>query len=235
MEGFLGNLAVGKVLDLVYPRFCLRCKREGTAWCNACAANFTPMPLVARCPFCHREGSSRTCAECRKETSLDGLTCFVPYGNAVVREALTGWKYHGDPELARAIAGWVRTAATRAPDALPSASTVTHVPLHASRKRHRGFDQAEEIARFLATAIGAERASLLTRVEATSPQASRAASDRALGDLDHVFSAAPGSVPRRVILCDDVCTSGATIDAAARALKAGGAEKVWGFVVAVGG
>lgn len=228
------ELAVGRVLDLVYPRFCLRCKTEGTAWCAACAANFSPLPPVARCPFCHAEGSPRTCADCRKRTSLDGLMAFAPYGNAVVREALTGWKYHGDPELARAVYGWIRQfAATRDVESFRGA-VVTCVPLHASRRLHRGFDQAEEIARAFAAATGAEFRPLLARVEATSPQAARAVSDRRVGDLDHAF-AAQGTVPRRVVLCDDVATSGATIDAAARALKAAGAERVWGFAVAVGG
>lgn len=229
------DVAVGSILDLVYPRFCLRCKTEGTMWCQACAANFSPLPPPARCPFCHTEGSPRTCADCRPRTSLDGLTAFAPYGNAVVREALTGWKYHGDPELARAVSGWIRqTAATRDVASFFRGAVVTCVPLHAARRRHRGFDQAEEIARTLAVAMGAEFRPLLARVEATSPQAARAASDRLVGDLDHAF-AAVGHVPRRVVLCDDVCTSGATMDAAARALKSAGAERVWGFAIAVGG
>lgn len=234
MARVLGNLAIGRVLDLVYPRFCLRCKSEGTAWCAACAANFSPVPPAPRCPFCHAEGSPRTCAGCRPHASLDGLAAFAPYGNAVVREALTGWKYHGDPEYGCAVAGWIRQfAATRDVEWLRGAA-VTHVPLHDGRRRHRGFDQAEEIARVFADAIGAEFRPMLARVEATSPQAARRASDRLVGDLDHAFRAL-GPVPRRVVLCDDVATSGATIDAAARALKAAGAERVWGFAVAVGG
>jgi predicted amidophosphoribosyltransferase len=234
MEGFVRRLAV-RVLDLVFPRFCLRCGAEGTAWCAGCAASFVPVPPVARCPFCGADGSWRACASCRGETYLDGLVAAASYGNATVREALTSWKYHGDPETGRVVDLWIRqAAAARGTWPLPSGATVAHVPLHASRRRHRGFDQAEEVARSFAAALGLPSAVLLARETATESQAKRSAAERLVGDLDGAFVAV-GSVPRKVILCDDVCTSGATMDAAAKALKEAGAETVWGFAVARGG
>lgn len=235
MEGFLGNLgSVAAALDLVFPRFCLRCGTEGTAWCDGCAASFSPLPPVARCPFCETTGSWRACGGCREETYLDGLAAVAPYGNAVVREALTAWKYHGDPEMGRAVDLWIRQAvASRDTLVFPSGATVTHLPLHVSRRRHRGFDQAEEVARSLSDTLGLPRRTLLVRTHATASQARRAAGERMVGDLDGAF-AAVAEVPRKVILCDDVCTSGTTLDAAARALKEAGAEVVWGFAVARG-
>lgn len=234
MEGLVGQLAIGRLLDLVFPRFCLRCGTEGTSWCGHCRANFVPLPPPARCPFCEQTGSWRTCADCRDETDLDGLVAAAPYGNAVVRGALTAWKYQGDPEMGQAVDGWIRQAVgSRDRFAFPSGATVAHVPLHASRRRHRGFDQAEEVARVLSGALGLPRASLLVRDRATASQARRSSTDRMVGDLDGAF-VATGDIPRKVILCDDVCTSGATMDAAAHALKEAGAEIVWGFVVARG-
>lgn len=172
--------------------------------------------------------------DCRGETFLDGLTAVAPYANAVVREALTAWKYHADPAMGEAIDLWIRQAVSaRGTRAFPEGAVVTHLPLHASRRRHRGFDQAEDVARFLARSIGAEHRTLLVRTERTASQARRAAEERVVGDLDGAF-AATGAVPPRVILCDDVCTSGATMDAAARALKLAGARFVWGFAVARG-
>ncbi|OGM00075.1 hypothetical protein A2501_02935 [Candidatus Uhrbacteria bacterium RIFOXYC12_FULL_57_11] len=221
-------------MDLVFPRFCLRCGVEGTAWCEGCAASFAPFPPVARCPFCETTGSWRTCADCRDETYLDGLTAIAPYGNAIVREALTTWKYHGDPEMGRVVDLWIRqVVGSRDAFVFPSGATVTHLPLHASRRRHRGFDQAEEVARSLASTLDVASRALLVRTHATSSQAKRASAERMVGDLDDLFRAT-GEVPRKVILCDDVCTSGATMDAAAKAFKEAGAEIVWGFSVARG-
>lgn len=195
---------------------------------------FSPRPAEACCAFCHASGSPTTCADCRGETFLDGLTSVAPYGNAIVREALTNWKYHADPEMGKAIDLWIRqSVGSRDRSSFPSGATITFLPLHASRRRHRGFDQAEEVARSFAAAIGTSHQSLLRRTTATASQAQRSASERRVGDLDGIFETV-GPVPESVIVCDDVCTSGATIDAAAEALKRAGAKHVWGFVVAQG-
>lgn len=234
MEGFFGHLAIGKALDLVFPRFCLRCRAEGAAWCDVCAATFVPAPPRPRCAFCGTEGSTRTCDDCKPHTFLDGLTAVAPYGNAVVREALTAWKYHGDPMMGDAVALWIRQSLRAAPDRVAWDAHVTHVPLHAARRRHRGFDQAEEVARVLAEELRVTHRSLLARSVNTASQAQRAAADRRVGDLDGTFVPTT-TIPERVLLCDDVCTSGATLDAAAQTLKAHGAKWVWAFVVAQGG
>jgi len=194
---------------------------------------FSPLPAEACCAFCHAPGSS-TCGDCRPETFLDGLTSVAPYGNAVVREALTNWKYHADPEMGKAIDLWIRqSVGSRDRSSFPVDATITFLPLHASRLRHRGFDQAEEVAKSLASVLGTTHASLLARTTATASQAQRSATERKVGDLDGIFETV-GRVPKSIILCDDVCTSGATIDAAAEALKRAGAKRVWGFVVAQG-
>ncbi len=233
MEGVERAVEIGRVLDWIFPRFCLRCKSEGSSWCQSCAITFSPRPAEACCAFCHASGP-QTCKDCRSETFLDGLTSVAPYGNAVVREALTNWKYHADPETGKAIDLWIRqSVGVRDRSLFPSDATITFLPLHASRRRHRGFDQAEEVARSLASAIGTSHQSLLKRTTATASQARRSASERRVGDLDGIFETV-GPVPESVIVCDDVCTSGATIDAAAEALKKAGAKRVWGFVVAQG-
>jgi predicted amidophosphoribosyltransferase len=110
---------------------------------------------------------------------------------------------------------------------------VTHVPLHQVRHRQRGFDQAEIIAREVGEIYGVPVVPLLERVRKTAPQARREA--RQVGEMDEVFTVVSGiEVPKFVLLCDDVFTSGATMDAAAKALKEAGAEMVWGFVLGKG-
>ena len=151
-----------------------------------------------------------------------------------VREALTNWKYHADPEMGKAVDLWVRqSVGARDRSSFPVDATITFLPLHVSRRRHRGFDQAEEVARSLASALGSTHRPLLERTISTASQAKRSATERLVGDLDGAFEAV-GPVPESVILCDDVCTSGATLDAAAEALKRAGAKAVWGFVIAQG-
>jgi predicted amidophosphoribosyltransferase len=110
---------------------------------------------------------------------------------------------------------------------------VMPVPLHEVRKRQRGFDQAEVIAQEVGKLYCVPVVPLLERVRKTAPQARREA--RQVGEMDEVFAVVSGiEVPKFVLLCDDVFTSGATMDAAARVLKEAGAQMVWGFVLGKG-
>jgi ComF family protein len=226
-------------LDWLFPRFCLGCGQEGSAWCSVCAASFVPERPRPRCPFCEVEGSSRTCFGCRQETYLDGLTAIAPYGNQVIRQALTSWKYDADPQMGEAVGLWIRQFFLPRPGfgisdtGSRNRQVITHLPLHISRRRHRGFDQAEQIAAALSRETRLDHETLLVRIKATASQAKRSHQARLVGDLDGIFQPA-GPVPDSVILCDDVFTSGATMDAAAKALKDAGAKSVWGFAVARG-
>ncbi len=230
------------VLDALFPRRCAGCGREGTVWCRACADAFAPAPPPAACPFCGTEGSDRACAACVRTHALDGLTALFAYADPRVRRMLTGWKYQGDAAYAGVISGWIggRLSAGRVPGFL---SISTPVPLHASRLRSRGFNQAETVSRAAAASLGLPHADLLARVRKTAPQAKIAHAQRRAADLSGAFEfipplskGRPGGVaaPERVLLCDDVFTTGATMDAAAAALKAAGAGEVWGFAVAKG-
>jgi predicted amidophosphoribosyltransferase len=151
------------------------------------------------------------------------------YADPVLRRAITQWKYAGDPDAWRPLARLVRAHATHL--APFETFAVSWIPLHADRLRERGFDQAELIAREVAASIGRETKRLLMRKSWTAPQARR--EGRQVGELDGAF-VARGDMPSAVLLCDDVFTSGATMDAAAKELKEAGASLVWGFTLARG-
>ena len=102
------------------------------------------------------------------------------------------------------------------------------VPVHCSRLRERGFDQATWIAYVVGEEIGQSAVGLLERVHATLQQARRAGED-----LMGSFRARQ-PIDGRVLLCDDVCTSGATLEAAAAACKEAGATHVWAYTIARG-
>ena len=113
---------------------------------------------------------------------------------------------------------------------------VTHTPVHASRRRMRGFDQAEVLSNWAGEMFLMPVESLLVRSKKTKPQAKVDHKKRRVGTLYGIFALHPNvsELPRRVLLCDDVFTSGATMDAAAKCLKEAGVEEVWGFVIAKG-
>jgi predicted amidophosphoribosyltransferase len=164
--------------------------------------------------------------------ALDGVASLGWYRDPVLRGAIWQAKYIGDERVWDVIERWIRGSAVEA--RLPLRPwVVAHVPLHAARCRERGYDQAKRIADILARHLGLPEEDMLTRKSWTDPQARTGSHDRALGDLEGAFRAV-GQPPQFVLLCDDVFTSGATMDAAARTLKDAGAEVVWGFVLGRG-
>jgi predicted amidophosphoribosyltransferase len=232
MESRFSHLAV----NTLFPRFCLGCEKEGSLWCGVCDSAWNVRVLSAACPFCSKSGSDRVCDGCEEGVYLDGLSSFVPYGNPVVRGALNHWKYYGDVSAERVIKKWLQQSVSRLVPPFFYFS-VAHVPAHETRKRARGFDQAEKVSHFAAEIFGKEWMRLLHRKQKTRAQAGVHHLQRRVGELDGVYEIHPGvqELPENVLLCDDVFTSGATMDAAAKCLKEAGVKKVWGFVVAKGG
>lgn len=233
MENRLRDL----VVESLFPRFCAACHKEGSLWCEICAQTWTIKPPAPACGFCHIEGSQTTCRSCASTTFLDGLIAFGPYANPVIRSLLRSWKYIGDRSAEPVLQRWLFREADRLrPPLLPF--FIVPIPLHIKRERVRGFDQARVLADWIEQMYGLPVTAMLERSIPTRSQAQVTDHLRQVGELDEVFALrsewAHERVPKHVLLCDDVFTSGATMDAAAQVLKQHGAETVWGFVIAKG-
>ncbi len=222
-------------LETLFPRFCLSCGHEGQIFCLSCMQNWIWRPGPASCPFCGEQGSDRTCETCRQNTFLDGLVCYAPYGNPIVRQAIGQWKYDGDRSVEFVLKRWLMQSAHRLK---PSMETfvVSPVSSHVTRKRSRGFDQAEIVSIWVSELFLSPMHELLVRTQKTKPQAKQKHVSRSIGSLDGIFQIHPNVIdlPTHVLLSDDVFTSGATMDAAAKCLKEAGVEEIWGFVIAKG-
>jgi ComF family protein len=149
-----------------------------------------------------------------------------------LREIIHAFKYSARRSLARPLARLVRAqAATHA--VLDDVDAIVPVPLHRSRKRTRGFNQARDLARALK--LDAPVLNALRRVRATRPQADLPAAQRHRNVRDAFALAAPRKLPPPgacVLLVDDVCTTGATLEACARVLKRAGVREVRAVTVA---
>ena len=205
--------------------------------CAPCQTSWSLRPLEPACAFCRKTGSNVTCHACRSSTFLDGLIAFGPYANPVVRTMLRSWKYIGDRSAEPMLQQWLFRDADRLHPPLHPFFVVP-IPLHEKRERERGFNQADVLAQWIEQMYGLPVLSLIRRSVHTQPQAHVTGRERRLGELDAIFSLNPlfveDGVPAYVLLCDDVFTSGATMDAAAELLKNHGAKQVWGFVIAKG-
>lgn len=191
--------------------------------CRRCRGRLAPFPRHL-CPAClgHRPGPAGLCPSCRRAVPYADLLALWLY-RPPLTELLRRYKFGGLEFLGSELADCV--AAELAGRLAPSLEAVTAVPLHWWRRLRRGFDQAESVARPLALRLGLPFLPLLGRRLPTGRQArlGRAARRR---NLRGAFSARHGPPPRHLLLVDDVVTTGATAEAAVRALLTAGALTV---------
>lgn len=208
--------------DALFPRFCVACSREGALLCQTCQASWAPRPIEENI---------------LADRDVYGIWSVLPYADPVARQLITAWKYRYDTssweilrrKLAPSFSTFGLTLGLRHIEAI--------VPLPLSRKRRceRGFDQADEIAKWLSRLTGVPTRPLLVRRHRDGHQAERSVDERQKAMLASPFAVPlTPNIPRRVLLVDDVWTTGATMDAGARTLKLAGVEEVHGFSLAKG-
>jgi ComF family protein len=212
------------LLDLIFPPRCAGCGRRGAWLCGACLSQVAPLAP----PWCQQCGrpwpaGQRRCRFCRQGdlAALDWARAAYPHSGAI-RAAIHRFKYAGDLARAESLAALLTPLLAQAPASV-SLPRVVPVPLSAVRQRERGYNQAAELARLLAQARGWPLDTRLVRVRATPPQVGldRAARQE---NVRGAFAWRGDTLAgQRVLLVDDVMTTGATANECAATMKAAGA------------
>lgn len=217
------------LLDLIYPPQCPGCGRVGVLFCERCRwqVQVYPTDVCIRCgqPLLVR-GLCPACAS--GAAPLDAVypaTVFVH----PIRQAIHAFKYEGVRDLAGPLAEWL--AAAWQSHGL-AADLIAPVPLHRKREAERGYNQSALLARELGQRVGVPVAPAeLVRTVQTRPQVGLSRAERRANTAD-AFRCAGKVTDLRIVLIDDVCTTGATLEACAAQLKAAGAAQVVGLTVA---
>lgn len=219
-----------RLLDALLPPRCVGCGARGAEVCPACLT--AVRPLGPTCPRCSVPSpGARICRQCAARPSpVRAVLAAYPFAGPL-RAAILAFKYRGRTRLLPFL-----SAALAAPLATRplEVDLVVPVPLSPARLRTRGFNQAELLAQPLATAHGWTLAPAALLRARDTPQQTRLPARERRANVAGAFAVAePAAVQgRRVLLVDDVCTTGATLEACATPLLAAGAAGVWAIVVA---
>lgn len=233
----LGNV----IIDQLFPPHCVICHRYGAWLCNHCLGKVDVIhpPICYQCGLPQDKASSPTrditpvCEQCRQRLStLDGR-CAYAFHNGPLRQAIHHLKYQDQQSLAIPLGrlmsdGW----AALSPCDL-DIDVVVPVPLHTTRQKERGYNQATLLALELGAYLQRPVVqNTLVRIRATAPQVELGVQERRENVRnafrcinDHLSS-------KRVLLIDDVCTTGSTLEAASNALRDGGVSFVWAYTLA---
>lgn len=236
------------LLDLAYPARCGGCDRvSGTGLCDRCRERLRPVTRLG-CLHCGEPARPGTralaaCPRCSAGRPFDLARAPYLYEDPL-RHALRALKFSLRESVAEALAGLLAESvlASREEPAghvqdIPfgEVDVVCPVPLHSTRERRRGFNQSDLLGRRVAEALGARyEPRLLVRTRETRPQFGLDPRERE-ENVDAAFGRLPtvcDLAGMRVLVVDDIVTTGATVAACARALRGGGAARVWALALA---
>lgn len=206
----LTDYLLNTALDVLFPPRCVGCGCVGSLFCARCQAAIPTPPPV-----------------CEPDSPLAEWRATAEFGGAI-QHIIHAYKYKNQRRFAAPLA-------ERMADVLAASgwqpTLITAAPLHASRQKERGYNQAALLAERIARAAGAPfRGEIIWRVRATRPQVGLNARERR-ENMANAF-AARDVAGESIVIVDDVYTTGATLRACAEALRSAGAGCVWGLTVA---
>jgi competence protein ComFC len=229
------------ILDTLFPINCLSCSREGDWLCQICRDKIKICDIQL-CPLCEREItlSGKLCSGCKNSrlSPLDQLITAASYENSLVKQLIHNLKYRFVQNSAKPLATLMHKSVLRNELELPD--MLIPIPLHPRRLRWRGFNQSEalalELAKEIAAPLSISVVSILNRKKLNRPQMGIKNYRERLKNVIGIFALGEKYAEiiknKKVLLVDDIATTGATLQEAAKVLKEGGAKKVMAIVIA---
>lgn len=233
------------ILDLLYPKRCAICDRlltwreqtNGNPGC--CALCEKDLPFVKQ-PYCYKCGKPfpyedmEYCEDCRKHNKTFASNRALFIYDDKIKESISNFKFHNRREYAKFYAEQI--VRQYAEEILTwNLDGITAVPVHRKKKRERGYNQAECVAKEISKLLSLPYYDkVLLRTVNTLPQKELNNVER-LKNLEKAFQLGENSVKlKQILIIDDIYTTGATLEACSRILKSGGASEVYSITVAIG-
>lgn len=226
------------ILNIIYPERCFICsdpiaRRQECGVCNACWIKTTALQILPpRCSSCglpfqsFQDSEDHLCGDCiLQPPPYSGARSFGYY-TGELSALVHGLKFYGRRNLVGLLAPLLAKAFAEN-WSCPDFNWIVPVPLHPKRRRERGFNQSELLSNALSTKIAIPVNSCLRRIRSTRPQVGLTDSQRS-ENVRNAFECRNKAQihGRRILLIDDVMTTGATVSSAAQALLNAGALRV---------
>lgn len=229
-------------LDILFPKKCIACRKEGSYICQDCVSNILQADLI--CPIC--EGlavGGQTHPICKKRFGLDGLWSLGIYQGSL-KKTIQKLKY--EPSLVRDFAPvlvnimleyWVLYQPfifDMIKQSKGAGWVICPVPLHWYKENNRGFNQSKLIGQLLSKNLGLDYCDSLKRIRYTQSQVRLKGSERQqnIKDAFVISPNIPVSKSPNILLIDDVWTTGSTLKECCYVLKRAGVKRVWALTLA---
>lgn len=223
------------ILDLLFPKYCVGCGKEGVWICTKCTQAITTIQKPT-CPDCQRlSARGKFCPRCRDKSFLTGLIVAAYYQEGPLREAIHTFKYEGVFDLGKDLGEiLVRTINDKN---LPKTTLIIPVPLYPRRQTQRGYNQAEILARQVSIAYTWPMIkNKLVRIKKADKTQVELSSTARRKNVKGIFSwrgKEDELKGKTILLVDDVYTTGATLQECAKILRRHASVKeIWGLVLA---
>ncbi len=226
------------ILNVIFPIECIICKKEGEIICKDCFEKIA-QTTTQNCPFCKKiDVNGKTCQSCRKNFHLDGIFSAGNYEQKELKESIKHLKYNFIKTLSNELSLFILKNLEKHKmvngELFKGEFFLMPIPLSKQRERWRGFNQSSLLAEKIAATKNWQVLPGLIKKKNSKPQAKLSGQKRK-DNLRECFEYNGENLNgKKIILIDDVVTTGATLEEAAKTLKKHGAKTVWGLVVAKG-
>jgi ComF family protein len=232
---------IKNLLDIIFPCFCLNCQKEGTYLCRRCFQKIQ-INNQSNCYVCGKlTKESQTCSACLSKTHINRMFIAGKWEDQLLRQIIYEYKYRFIKEIHKELAETLINYINIYNKTLINNNIVlSFVPLHKRKLYWRGFNQSELLAKELSDKLKIPLLNLIARSRPTPPQVKITDAKKRHKNVSGAFSLlnpkitktlSPGKI---IILVDDICTTGATLEECAKALKILKPKEIWGLVLVRG-
>jgi len=227
------------VLDLIFPKECLGCGKENTYLCRQCYEKIA-LNKNFYCALCKRESDlAKICLFCQKESALSAIWVAADYNNDILQALIHNLKYKYLEDLSQVLADLIIKYLEEQKifqhfEINNENTIITPVPLHNKRLLLRGFNQSDLLAEKISSFYKIKKLNLLNRKINTHSQIELKRKERQQNvKAAFIFNANESlDKNKKIILMDDVVTTGSTLNECAKVLSENGFEEIYGLVIA---